>query len=944
MTTPDAEKRLKEAEELVVRLSRERDGLAAKLAKYDKSGEPADKDTYDGARDKKEILLLKERYQALFDHNPLQIFAWRHLHGDFFLIDCNRAANEQTGGHATEFLGQSAKTVYWDKPQVISDLLQCFVSKHALVREFSHNPLGGKTSMDLKVNYTYVPPDLVLMQAEDVTERNRTRGELEKNRRKFEDLVEGMPGIVYSYSEKRGGIYYSARVKDVLGYSPEYLLENPFLWRDSIHPEDLYVVIEAVEEFKRGKPIDVEYRISNSEGRWLWFKDRALSRREMDGDVIVDGFALDVTRRRTAEKEMAESESLLRGIFKAAPVGIGLVELPERTIRWANDYLCVMLGYEKHELEDQNARKLYPDDDEFKKVADVKHSQVREKGKGSVETVFQTKSGELKNVILSSAVRDDYDNLLVFSAEDITERKKAEDDLKMNEERFRSIVEDMPVLVDAMDENGIPVFWNKECERVTGYYSEEIVGNPAAAEMLIPDEDYRTEMMHEMRQSKGYRNWEWEITAKDGSRKIISWTSLTEKYPVEGWSIWGFGMDMTEVRMAEMEVKRSKDRLQALADLSQMSESMEEEIGDFVLQKAIELTGSEMGFINFISHDEASVMPYSYSRHTMEMCSTEVPKSFPVKNAGLWTEALRTRKPFIINDYQKPHARKKGLPGGHAPLDRFLVVPIFDEKEIVIVAAVANKAEDYEQDDVFQVALLMEGLWSRIKRNRNEEETLRSLSEKEMLLKEVHHRVKNNLQIVTSLLDMSGRRAKDGETREILRDMQSKIMAMSLIHNVLYDRQRFDSIEMGSFSRDLLRNLAAMYDPQNEMLKAEFNTEKVYLPLDKAVPCGLAINESLTNVYRHAVSKEKVIRLELELSISEGEVIVYIADNGPGLQEDFDRNTSKLGVKLLKNLIEMQLRGEAKYESKNGTILTMRFPSGRNHYRSRLQLLPDSME
>jgi two-component sensor histidine kinase len=135
-----------------------------------------------------------------------------------------------------------------------------------------------------------------------------------------------------------------------------------------------------------------------------------------------------------------------------------------------------------------------------------------------------------------------------------------------------------------------------------------------------------------------------------------------------------------------------------------------------------------------------------------------------------------------------------------------------------------------------------------------------------------------------------------------------------------------------------------MYDPQNEMLVAEFNAEKVHLPLDKAVPCGLAINEALTNVYRHAVSKEKVTRLELGLSAGDGEVVVRIADNGPGLRKDFDKDTSKLGVKLLKNLIEMQLRGEAKFESRGGTILTMRFPSGRNHYRSRLGLLPESME
>lgn len=137
-------------------------------------------------------------------------------------------------------------------------------------------------------------------------------------------------------------------------------------------------------------------------------------------------------------------------------------------------------------------------------------------------------------------------------ARDITDLKQAEIALRQNEERLRHILENMPVMLDAVDENWQLIVWNRECEKVTGYSAEEIIHNPQAFSWLYPDAAYR-ETMLALWQGRGnnYRNWEWEITCKDGTRKTISWSNISDEFPIQGWGAWGIGVDISDRKQAE---------------------------------------------------------------------------------------------------------------------------------------------------------------------------------------------------------------------------------------------------------------------------------------------------------------------------------------------------------------------------------------------------------
>lgn len=136
---------------------------------------------------------------------------------------------------------------------------------------------------------------------------------------------------------------------------------------------------------------------------------------------------------------------------------------------------------------------------------------------------------------------------------EIAQRKQVEEALqqslealRQSEERLRLVVQNMPVMIDAFNDNGEIILWNQECERVTGYSAAEIVGNPLAMELLYPDFDYRQQMMAAWKQhGNNYRDWEWQINCKDGSVKTTSWSNISDRFPIPGWAAWGIGFDIT---------------------------------------------------------------------------------------------------------------------------------------------------------------------------------------------------------------------------------------------------------------------------------------------------------------------------------------------------------------------------------------------------------------
>ncbi|MCX9083467.1 MAG: HAMP domain-containing protein [Candidatus Methanoperedens sp.] len=202
----------------------------------------------------------------------------------------------------------------------------------------------------------------------------------------------------------------------------------------------------------------------------------------------------------------------------------------------------------------------------------------------------------------------------------------------------------------------------------------------------------------------------------------------------------------------------------------------------------------------------------------------------------------------------------------------------------------------------------------------------KSLNEKDMLLREIHHRVKNNLQIVTSLLNLQSQTIEEEKQRLIFTESQNRIYAMALIHEKLYQSQSVEKIDLKEYITGIVTNISESYGNKSN-IKFDINVENISLNIDYAVPTGLIINELITNSYKYAFPDKRQGIITIFVRSDENEMIhISIRDNGIGIEKDLDiRNTSSLGLKLIVSLAESQIHGELILNRENGTEFQINF-------------------
>ncbi|KHK00571.1 histidine kinase dimerization/phosphoacceptor domain -containing protein [Desulfovibrio sp. TomC] len=200
-----------------------------------------------------------------------------------------------------------------------------------------------------------------------------------------------------------------------------------------------------------------------------------------------------------------------------------------------------------------------------------------------------------------------------------------------------------------------------------------------------------------------------------------------------------------------------------------------------------------------------------------------------------------------------------------------------------------------------------------------------SLAEKDILLKEIHHRVKNNLQIISSLLYLQSELVEDPVALESFRVSRNRIASMALVHEEIYRSADLSHIRLDTYIQDLLPKIFGS-SPSNPGLALHCRLDPVTVPIEQAVPAGLAVNELLTNAHKHALPSREGAWLRVDLRETVQDVIIVIADNGPGLPPDFEPSqTGTLGMQLVLNLAQ-QLGGGLSARNEGGAVFTLTFP------------------
>jgi len=206
------------------------------------------------------------------------------------------------------------------------------------------------------------------------------------------------------------------------------------------------------------------------------------------------------------------------------------------------------------------------------------------------------------------------------------------------------------------------------------------------------------------------------------------------------------------------------------------------------------------------------------------------------------------------------------------------------------------------------------------------EERTRAEKEKEVLLREIHHRVKNNMQVISSLLRLQSGIIEDKKSVEMLKESQARIRSMALVHEKLYESEDLTNIDFNEYIEQLVQTLFRSYAVNGEKIRLKLNIKRVMLNIDKAIPCGLIVNELILNSFKHAFADGDQGEIEVSLlCINENEVELTVSDNGIGVPEGIDFNNSgSLGLKLV-NILTDQIDGKLDLDQSKGTKFQIRF-------------------
>ena len=201
-----------------------------------------------------------------------------------------------------------------------------------------------------------------------------------------------------------------------------------------------------------------------------------------------------------------------------------------------------------------------------------------------------------------------------------------------------------------------------------------------------------------------------------------------------------------------------------------------------------------------------------------------------------------------------------------------------------------------------------------------------SLSEKETLLREIHHRVKNNLQIISSLLNIQSENINDPMVLSSIREGQSRVQAMSLIHQNLYQSEHLSNVDIENYLKELIVYLSEMFAKEGKEISVEVDANNINFDIDTAIPLGLIVNELVSNAYKYAFEQQASGKIKIGIkALNETDYELKVDDDGKGLPDDFNPSKSKsLGLKLV-SILSRQLRGKFSSSSSKGANFVVLF-------------------
>ena len=589
---------------------------------------------------------------------------------------------------------------------------------------------------------------------------------------------------------------------------------------------------------------------------------------------------------KLTERALKENERTFETLISNLP---GVVYRCRNDINWTMEFVsdgCLELtGYQPEDLVlNKNVSYIdlvHPEDRQM--VWDIIQEALKEKEHFKVIYKIITPDSKIKHVWeQGKGIFSREGDLIALEGfiTDITRRKKAETDLKKSELYYRTIFENTGTATLIFGEDTIVSLANSEFEKLSGYLKEEMEGKKSWIDLIAEEDLKMVRNYHNLRKinpDSVPQNYETKLINKQGDIKDVHITVAL--IPHTKNRVVSF-LDITERKKTEESLKESENRYRELLENS---------------------------FDAVVIHDGNKVV--SANTVAMQLLGVKTPEEF--MNIPLVE--------FVHGEYHKTVMERvqKMLNNGET-------LPPIEEKFLradgtSIDVEVLATGFAYNGENAVQV------VFRDISRRKKIEKDIKaSLDEKELFLKEIHHRVKNNLQIISSLLDLQGNYVDHKETVNVLHGSKNRVKSMAMIHDMLYQSTDLANIDFSNYIKNLVQDLFYSYGVKNN-IKPIIDAEDVFLNIETAIPCGLIINELVYNSLKYAFPDNKSGEVFINLHQHDKCLELIVADNGIGLSEDINfENIQTLGLRLVNMLIN-QLEGSLELEKDDGTTFRIKF-------------------
>ena len=732
----------------------------------------------------------------------------------------------------------------------------------------------------------------------DITERMRAEEALRESHKFLDEIINAIP--ISAFWKNRDLVFLGcnsmfahdagfADSKDIVGKD-----DYQMVWRDQaeLYRADDLQVIES------GRPkLLIEELQTTPDGNTIVLLTSKIPLRSPAGDIIgVLGTYMDITERKQAEKALQESEDMYRAIFENT--GTAMMIIDENTIiTLANSEFERLSGYDRDEVEGKISWMEFVAKEDLERM--LEQHKLRRSDPDSALNNYEfravDRSGHTKDILLYVGAIPGTKKSIA-SLLDITERKRTEEELKKAQSRLR-VAMDLAKLVQWEYDAKTDLFTFDDQFYTLYRTTAEREGGP-----LMSSQDYARKFLpakeaplvaNEISKSlsttdPNYTNYiEHRIIRGDGTEGFMA-----VRYGVvkddKGNTVKTFGanQDITERKLIEKALQESKDYLDKIIN----------SIGDplFVKDRQHRITLVNDAACRLFGRQREDILGRTaydlFSYEEMAEVSWEMDEEVFRSGAEAANEETITCSPdttLTVLVKKTPYADNAG--------NQFLV--------------------DITRDIT--------------DRKQAEDRIIASLREKEALLKEIHHRVKNNLQIISSLLKIQSRYTKDKVASDVLKECHNRVRSMALIHESLYRSENLGGVNFAEYIRSLTGPLFSSFGVDRQQVNLKLDLDDVYISIDKAIPCGLIVNELLSNSLKHAFPGHRTGEICIQLKHRDADkVLLIVKDNGVGLPADLDIHESKtLGLRLVTDLVK-QLKGNLQLNISSGTEFKLIFAPG----------------